>query len=172
MFFKIIEKAKGVITSLAFKNRTFNMISPAVLEKHAMVVPRLQELDLLYFQNHLTDMTLSRLINGCTKSLTSLRVGYGTNSQNFGFGPMGAIALSKCKLLKRLVIGDPEEYHKSKQLEGKLVNIKKFLKHKQSRLEYLTLYQIDAYIVNILTESEERESLLQLSLAHFVDAPP
>ena len=91
------------------------------------------------------------MINACTKSLASLKVGYGTNSQNLGFGPLSTIALAKCKGLKRLVFGEPEEYHKPKQFEGKLYNVKKLMNHKTFTLEYLTLYQADGYIIDLLT---------------------
>ena len=81
---------------------------------------------------------------------------------------MSTIALSKCRLLKRLSLGDPEDQHKLKQTEGRLLHVKRLLNHKQFTLEYLTLYQADGYIVDLLTQKGEATSLLQLCIVQYL----
>ena len=123
-------------------------------------MPKLKVLDLLKFTNAINDVSLSRLINSCMKSLHTFKLGYGGNVASLGMGMQTAIALSKCRLLKRLTLGDPEDLVKPKNFEGRLQNIKKLLNHKQFTLEYLTLYQADSHILEHLTTQEEASSLL------------
>ena len=53
------------------------------------------------------------------------------------------MALAKCKLLKKLQLGDHEDYHKAEHMEHRLFAVKKLFQYKQFSLEYLTLYQAD-----------------------------
>jgi hypothetical protein len=76
----MMEKAKTYISQFTIKARSFTSISPSVLENFMVTLPKLQELDLLSFQNAITDKCLSQILNACTKSLTSFKLGYGTAS--------------------------------------------------------------------------------------------
>ena len=131
-------------------------------------MPRLRELDLLRFQNAINDVALARLVNACIRSLEGFKLGYGGNAASLGMGSQTTVALSKCKNLKRLVLGDPEDHAKPKQLEGRLQNVKRLLNHKQFNLEYLTLYQADGYIIDLLSTKAESSSLLQLTIVQYI----
>jgi hypothetical protein len=108
-------------------------------------------LDLLRFHNNLNDHSLSKLLNACLKSLKVFRLGYGTTGQSLGLGSLSTVALAKCKLLKKLQLGDPEDFHKPEHMENRLFAVKKLFQYKQFNLEYLTLYQADGQIIETLT---------------------
>ena len=127
MFFKLAERSRGMITNLSIRCRDFKFISPTVLENHLVTFPKLVDLDLLRFQNSINDNALSKLINACTKTLVSFKLGYGASAASLGLGSLSTVALSKCRNLKRLALGDPEEYHKPKALDGRLFNLKKLV---------------------------------------------
>ena len=150
MFFKLSERSRGVLTNLTIRCREFKFISPTVLEQNLVTFPKLVDLDLLKFQNWINDQALSRLINACTKTLTSFKLGYGGATANLGMGSLTTMALAKCRLLKRLALGDPEDHHKPKMLEGRLFNVNKLIHYKQFSLEYLTLYQADGHLIESL----------------------
>jgi hypothetical protein len=101
------------------------------MENHLSIFPKLVELDLLRFNNCIFDTTLAKVLNSCTKSLTSFKIGYGCTSERLGLGSSSTIALAKCRLLKKLTLGDPEEYHRQKTMDGRIFNVKKLLTHKQ-----------------------------------------
>jgi len=130
MFFKLSERSRGVLTNLAIRCRDFKFISPTVLEQHLVTFPKLVDLDLLRFQNSINDQALSRLINASTKSLASFKLGYGASAASLGMGSLTTMALAKCRQLKRLTLGDPEDYHKPKMLDGRLFNINKLIHYK------------------------------------------
>jgi hypothetical protein len=148
MFFKLSERSRGVISTLAIRCRDFKFISPTVLENYLVTFPRLMELDLLRFQNSINDSALSKMLNACTKTLVGFKLGYGAGSATLGLGSLSTVALCKCRKLKRLILGDPEDFHKPEALVGRLFNLKKLAQYKQFSLEYLTLYQADGFIIN------------------------
>ena len=55
MFFKLSERSRGMISTLAIRCRDFKFISPTVLETYLVTFPKLVELDLLRFQNSIND---------------------------------------------------------------------------------------------------------------------
>jgi hypothetical protein len=55
MFFKLSERSRGTISTLAIKCKDFKFISPSVLENYLVTFPKLLELDLLRFQNSIND---------------------------------------------------------------------------------------------------------------------
>jgi hypothetical protein len=75
-------------------------------------------------------------------------------------GSLTTMALAKCRQLKRLTLGDPEDYHKPKMLDGRLFNINKLIHYKQFSLEYLTLYQADGHLIEQLASKGEGSTLL------------
>lgn len=55
MFFKLSERSREKISTLAIRCRDFKFISPTVLETYLVTYPKLMELDLLRFQNSIND---------------------------------------------------------------------------------------------------------------------
>jgi hypothetical protein len=55
MFFKLSERSRGTISTLAIRCKDFKFISPSVLENYLVTFPKLLELDLLRFQNSMND---------------------------------------------------------------------------------------------------------------------
>lgn len=130
MFFFLLDKSRLAIEELVIKSRSLINVPPREIEARNITTPKLRVLDLLKFANAITDVSLARMINSCTKSLHTFKLGYGGNTASLGMGVQTAVALSKCKLLKRLTLGDPEDLVKTKNLEGRLFNVKKLLNHK------------------------------------------
>jgi hypothetical protein len=88
------------------------------------------------------------MLNACTKTLVTFKLGYGASAASLGLGSLSTVALCKCRNLKRLFLGDPEDFHKPKALDGRLLNLKKLVQFKQFSLEYLTLYQADGFLID------------------------
>ena len=88
------------------------------------------------------------MLNACTKTLVGFKLGYGASAASLGLGSVSTVALCKCRNLKRLSLGDPDDYHKPKALDGRLFNLKKLVQYKQFSLEYLTLYQADGFLID------------------------
>lgn len=88
------------------------------------------------------------MLNACTKTLVIFKLGYGASTASLGLGSLSTVALCKCRNLKRLFLGDPEDFHKPRALDGRLFNLKKLVQYKQFSLEYLTLYQADGFILD------------------------
>jgi hypothetical protein len=130
MFFFLMDKSRLAIEELTIKSKSLINVPPREFEARNLTTPKLRVLDLLKFANAITDVSLARIINSCLKSLHTFKVGYGGNTESLGMGFQTAVALSKCKLLKRLTLGEPEELIKPKNLEGRLFIIKKLLNHK------------------------------------------
>eukprot|EP00347_Sterkiella_histriomuscorum_P020494 403337586 len=84
------------------------------------------------------------------------------------------IALSKCKNLKDLTLGDVTEPYSQKILGAGIYNlerlsvVKKLFGSKQFQLEKLTLYQCDQYILDALSLKEEKLTLVKLHIAQFI----
>ena len=55
MFFKLSERSRGMISTLAIRCKDFKFISPTVLGDYLVTFPKLVELDLLRFQNSIND---------------------------------------------------------------------------------------------------------------------
>ena len=138
-----------MIKSFAIKIRTFKNVTQTFIDSTMITFPKLVELDLLKYQN-INEASLARLINGCIKSLKVFKVSYACN----GLGMQSIISLAKCRGLTTLQIGEYEELY-SKITVEKLNMVKKLLAHKSFSLQYLTLYQSDQAVIDILTTKSE-----------------